>query len=165
MAIDSVWFRSVSRLGIISDTHGLLRPEVLPALAGADLILHAGDIGDPGILESLRAVAPLVAVRGNNDRGAWADGLPEQVLVYINERRFALLHDANTFLCREWGGAPDFVVAGHSHRPEVGTRDGVAVLNPGSAGPRRFRLPVTLMRVQFDGPEPAPEIVTLVESP
>lgn len=130
------------RIGLISDTHGLLRPQALEALAGVDRIIHAGDIGNAGVLEALAAIAPVDVVRGNNDSGAWAAAIPHsQTLVYGGVRIY-LLHDINELK----GRMPpvQVVIAGHSHKPLVDERDGVLRVNPGSAGPRRFKLPVTV---------------------
>jgi putative phosphoesterase len=148
---------SAAVIGVISDTHGLLRPCALAGLRGADLILHAGDIGRPGVLEDLAALAPVVAVRGNVDQGPWADALPEAETVQFGGTgglddaggpRLLLLHDIArlpAFLPAGPAAARvSVVVSGHSHIPAVVRRDGVLYLNPGSAGPRRFSLPVTL---------------------
>ena len=132
------------RIGLISDTHGLLRPEALTALAGVAEIIHAGDIGTPEILEGLRAVAPVHAVRGNNDRGSWADKLPLRLLLTRGGVRIQVLHDLNELTGEGADGSFDVVVAGHSHKPGVIERGGTLLVNPGSAGPRRFTLPVTI---------------------
>jgi putative phosphoesterase len=132
------------RIGVISDTHGLLRPEALRALAGADLIVHAGDVGAPEVLEALRGVAPVVAVRGNNDRGEWASALAATEVVETGGRTLYVLHDLNTLDLDPRAAGFDAVIAGHSHHPRIERRDGVLFLNPGSAGPRRFRLPIAL---------------------
>lgn len=129
------------RIGLIADTHGLLRPEALAYLAGCDHILHAGDIGPPAVLEALAALAPLRAVRGNNDRGEWARALPETVLLAFDGLGLCLHHDRQGL--PPLPGGVRLVVTGHSHRPLLREADGVLYLNPGSAGPRRFRLPVT----------------------
>jgi putative phosphoesterase len=134
----------MSRIGVISDTHGLLRPEALRALAGADLIVHAGDVGGPEVLEALRTVAPVVAVRGNNDRGAWAGALAATEVVEAGGRTLYVLHDLKTLDLDPRAAGFDAVIAGHSHHPRIERRDGVLYLNPGSAGPRRFRLPIAL---------------------
>ena len=131
------------RIGLISDTHGLLRPEALEALAGVDEIIHAGDIGSPEIIEGLRAVARVHAVRGNNDRGSWADPLPLRLLLTLGGVRVHVLHDAQELAGQEEDRF-DVVVAGHSHKPGVAERGRILVVNPGSAGPRRFNLPVTI---------------------
>ncbi|EYD74897.1 phosphoesterase, putative [Rubellimicrobium mesophilum DSM 19309] len=129
------------RIGVISDTHGLLRPEAVERLRGSDRILHAGDIGAPGIVEALAALAPVTAIRGNVDRGEWAEGFPEIATVQLGGLSVHLVH-ALRDLAPEVRA--DVVISGHSHRAGVERRDGTLFLNPGSAGPRRFRLPVTL---------------------
>jgi putative phosphoesterase len=149
------------RIGVISDTHGLLRPEALRALAGADLIVHAGDIGSPEVLDALRAVAPLVAVRGNNDRGAWASALPETEVVEAGGRSLYVLHDVKELDLDPRAAGFDAVIAGHSHQPRIDRRDGVLYLNPGSAGPRRFRLPIAVARLEVDAARLDAEIVQL----
>lgn len=135
------------KIGVISDTHGLLRPEAVAALRGSDLILHAGDIGSPAILEELSAIAPLTAVRGNNDRDAWARSLPETTELAVAGIRIYLLHDVHRLPLDPSDAGYDLVIAGHSHRPLKQRRDGVLYFNPGSAGPRRFRLPIALGRL------------------
>ena len=149
------------RIGVISDTHGLLRPEALRALLGADLIVHAGDIGAPEVLDALRAVAPLVAVRGNNDRGAWASGLPETEVVEAGGRSLYVLHDVKELDLDPRVAGFDAVIAGHSHQPRIERRDGVLYLNPGSAGPRRFKLPIALAWLTADAARLDAEIVQL----
>lgn len=129
---------------MISDTHGLLRPQALQALAGVDEIIHAGDIGGPEVIEGLRAVAPVHAVRGNNDRGAWALGLPETLMLRLGGLGIHVLHDLKALGADSDGAGLQVIVAGHSHQPGVIRRQGVLLVNPGSAGPRRFRLPVTI---------------------
>jgi putative phosphoesterase len=138
-----------SVIGLISDTHGLLRPEALAALRGSDLIIHAGDVGTPEIIEQLRLVAPIVAVRGNIDKGVWADQLP---LTAVAETRSALiyvLHDIHQLDLDPAAAQFDVVVSGHSHKPQETRRSGVLYINPGSAGPRRFRLPITVARLDL----------------
>ncbi len=130
------------RLGVISDTHGLLRPEAVSALTGVDHILHLGDVGTDEILASLRQIAPLTAVRGNNDKGNWARALQEQEELEIEGKRLLLLHDLGRRDFANKGFAA--VISGHSHTPSIQRRDGVLFLNPGSAGPRRFKLPVSV---------------------
>lgn len=143
---------TVRRIGVISDTHGLLRPQALAALAGSELIVHAGDIGTaangPGILARLGAIAPVVAVRGNNDRGAWADALPEVDTVALGAHRLLVLHDLKALAGDPAAEGVAAVIAGHSHRPAVDRRGPVLYLNPGSAGPRRFRLPVSVATIE-----------------
>lgn len=149
------------KIGLISDTHGLLRPEALAALAGCDHILHAGDIGKPGILDALRQIAPLTAVRGNNDEGlAWAAELPERVELELGGVGIHLVHQADQVPSR----LPEsirVVVIGHSHKPLIETRDGRLWINPGSAGPRRFKLPITLALLHVRDGEPDAELVEL----
>jgi uncharacterized protein len=131
-------------VGLISDTHGLLRPEAKRALAGVDLIIHAGDIGTPEVLEELRTVAPVHAVRGNNDRGAWARTIPATEALEFAGASIYVLHDVNELDLDPAAARFAAVVAGHSHRPAMAHRDGVLYINPGSAGPRRFGLPVAV---------------------
>jgi putative phosphoesterase len=138
------------RLGLVSDTHGLLRPAVLRFLAGSDAIVHAGDIGAAEILEALAAVAPLTAVRGNNDTQAWAHALPEVATLSFAGTRLLVLHDLKRLRREQLDADVGLVVSGHSHRPHQEQRDGVLYLNPGSAGPRRFRLPVGVGDVVID---------------
>lgn len=136
-------------IGVISDTHGLLRPEAAAALAGADVIVHAGDIGTPEVLVALRTLAPqVVAIRGNVDL-RWAHDLYDVADVTIAGRRLHVLHDLRQLALDPLADGVDVVVSGHSHRPLLERRDGVLYLNPGSAGPRRFRLPVTLARLRI----------------
>jgi putative phosphoesterase len=135
--------RSVS-VGLISDTHGLLRPEAVEALRGCRRIVHAGDIGDPAVLEALARVAPVTAVRGNNDKGAWARKLNQTETLEIAGARIYVIHDLAQLEVDPAAEGLHVVVAGHSHRPGRQLRDGVLYVNPGSAGPRRFKLPVAL---------------------
>ncbi|RMH09015.1 MAG: metallophosphoesterase [Nitrospirae bacterium] len=131
-------------VGIISDTHGLVRPEALEKLSGVSLILHAGDIGTPEVLTALEAVAPVVAVRGNNDRGTWAEKLPATELVQVGAHWVYLLHELDRLDLDPSAAQISAVIYGHSHRPMAEYRKGVLFLNPGSAGPRRFTLPVAV---------------------
>ena len=132
------------RVGLISDTHGLLRPQALAALAGCEHIIHAGDIGDAGILDALREVAPLTAVRGNNDGGPWAAAIPEAQLIQLGSARVYVLHDVALLDIDPVASGVHAIVAGHSHKPRAERRDGVLYVNPGSAGPRRFTLPISV---------------------
>lgn len=150
------------RIGLISDTHGLLRGEAVDALRGSDRILHAGDIGDPAILEALVRIAPVDAIRGNNDTAGWASGLPEARLVRVGEIAVHLLHDIRQLAAHPPAAPVDVVVAGHSHRPSIERRpDHVLHVNPGSAGRRRFRLPVSVGFLEVDGGDVRASIVEL----
>ena len=137
-------------IGVISDTHGLLRREAVKALRGVDMILHAGDIGGPEILDELGTISPVVAVRGNNDKGDWARDIPDRRAVELGGVRIYMLHDLKEFDQSSEAASVRIVVAGHSHRPSVEEREGVLYLNPGSAGPRRFSLPVTIALLRMD---------------
>jgi uncharacterized protein len=134
------------RIGLISDTHGLLRDEAIAALEGVDLILHAGDIGGPDVLDRLERVAPVIAVRGNNDRDRWAGDLPESCTIDVDGFVILLIHDLNE-LPSDRPSVVDCIVSGHSHRPLISERDGVIFVNPGAAGPRRFKLPISTGRL------------------
>jgi putative phosphoesterase len=139
------------RVGVISDTHGLLRPEAVRALRGVGLLVHAGDIGSAEILERLREIAPLVAVRGNNDRGAWAAAVPETTTAEVAGRRIYVLHDRKQLDLDPAAAGIDVVVSGHSHKPGIERIAGCLYLNPGSAGPRRFSLPISVALLTLDG--------------
>ncbi|HUN60756.1 MAG TPA: metallophosphoesterase family protein [Candidatus Sulfotelmatobacter sp.] len=136
-------------IGIISDTHGLLRPEAEHALAGVDLIVHAGDVGSPEVLSRLKQIAPVFAVRGNVDTEAWAQQLPETTTVTANGASFYVLHNLQELDLRPDAAGFDFVISGHTHQAEQLEKNGVLFINPGSAGPRRFHLPVTLARLDL----------------
>ena len=138
----------MTTIGVISDTHGLLRPEAVEALSGSDYIIHAGDVGDPRILDRLRHIAPLTAVSGNIDREAWARELPETDILSVEGLEIYLLHDIQDLDLKPEAAGFSAVIYGHSHVPQQERRNGVLYLNPGSAGPRRFRLPVTVARLQ-----------------
>ncbi len=152
-------------LGVISDTHGLLRPEGVKALRGCDLIIHAGDVGTPAVIDGLREIAPTHAIRGNIDSGSWAVPLDATAVVDVGGSLFYVLHNIADLDLDPLAAGFAAVVFGHSHKPSIETRGGVLWLNPGSAGPRRFRLPITLARVVVRGPELKPEIVELVAGP
>lgn len=149
------------RVGVISDTHGLVRPEAINALQGSDLILHAGDIGKPQVLEALQDIAPVRAIRGNNDTGDWASGLPERESVTVGALRIYMLHDVKELEMDPKQSGYAVVVSGHSHTPLVQTRNDVLFLNPGSAGPRRFKLPVSVAWLHVEGAQARAELVTL----
>lgn len=156
---------SLQRLGLISDTHGLLRPQAVEALRGCAHILHAGDIGLRGertsILEELARIAPLTAVRGNNDHGDWAEVLPDTAQLEFGGIRIHVLHILGELRIDPLAEGVKVVVSGHSHQPRIETRDGVLYVNPGSAGPRRFRLPVCVGRLWVAGGEPKAELIEL----
>jgi putative phosphoesterase len=137
------------KIGIISDTHGLLRPEAERCLAGVDHIIHAGDIGSPDIVPALDRIAPVSAIRGNVDTGAWADEFPEIRTVRIADRSIFVLHDHKTLELDPNALGIDVVISGHSHVPKLETIGGVLYLNPGSAGRRRFKLPITLETLEI----------------
>ena len=132
------------RIGIISDTHGLLRPEAIKQLAGVDHIIHAGDIGTPEVIEGLRRIAPTTAIRGNIDAGGWATDYPDAELVVLGGRALYVLHNLEEIKLDPAASGFDVIISGHSHRPRIETKTGVLYLNPGSAGPRRFKLPIAV---------------------
>jgi putative phosphoesterase len=148
-------------VGVISDTHGLMRPEALAALAGVGRIVHAGDVGNPEVLDALAAVAPVAAIRGNIDTGSWAASLPETRTVEAAGVRLFVIHSLADLAFDPAEAGFHAVVSGHSHRASIERTNGVWFLNPGSAGPRRFRLPVTVARLTVEGGAIHPEIVTL----
>jgi len=150
------------RVGVISDTHGLLRPAALKALAGVDHILHAGDVGDPEILSALEEIAPLTAIRGNIDRSGPCAALPATEIVELDRVTFYLLHDVHELDLDPATAGISVVVSGHSHKPLIEERRGVIYLNPGSAGPRRFSLPVTMGLVSLGDGSPRAEIIPLL---
>jgi putative phosphoesterase len=141
----------MARVGVISDTHGLLRPEALAFLRGSDFIVHAGDIGDAEVIKALRALAPVTVVRGNNDTSAWAEGIAETELLQVGEVFIYVLHNLAELDLDPVAAGFQVVVSGHSHHPLVERRDGVLYVNPGSAGPRRFKLPIAVAELQIVG--------------
>ncbi len=149
------------RIGVISDTHGLLRPEAVRALEGSELILHAGDVGDAAILADLAKIAPVKAVRGNVDKGAWAKQLPLSETVEAGGALIYMLHDLQQLDLKPRAAEISVVVSGHSHIPKQEHRDGVLYFNPGSAGPRRFRLPVSVGKLTITDGEVTGTIVIL----
>lgn len=149
------------RVGVISDTHGLLRPQALKALAGAEHILHAGDVGDPAILNALRAIAPVTAIRGNIDEGGRCGFLPPTELVTLVGRSLYMLHDAQRLDLNPEAAGIAAVISGHSHRPLIEHRRGVLFLNPGSADPRRFQLPITMAWLRIEEASLTAKIVEL----
>jgi putative phosphoesterase len=148
-------------LGIISDTHGLMRPEAMKALEGVERIIHAGDIGAPEVLEALRAIAPVAAVRGNNDKGEWAHTLPETEVVEVGDIAIYVLHDVKALDLDPVAAGFHAVISGHSHQPAIAKRQGVLFLNPGSAGPRRFKLPISVARLSIRGDSLDAQLVEL----
>jgi putative phosphoesterase len=155
----------VHTVGVISDTHGLLRPQAVAALAGVDRIVHAGDIGDRDVLAALERVAPVTAVRGNNDRGGWAAGIPETEVVEVGGVSLYVLHDLHELDLDPRAAGFAAVIAGHSHQPRQEQRDGVLYFNPGSAGPRRFKLPVSVGRLTIAHGRVEGALVTLELGP
>jgi putative phosphoesterase len=135
-------------VGVISDTHGLIRPEAIEALRDSELIIHAGDVGAPEVLEHLGAIAPTIAVRGNVDKDRWAQSLPLKEIIEVGEVQFYMLHDVSELDFDPKAAEFSAVISGHSHRATAELRDGVLFLNPGSAGPRRFTLPVTVAKLR-----------------
>jgi uncharacterized protein len=150
-------------IGVISDTHGLLRPEAVDALRGSELILHAGDVGSAEVLRALKSIAPVVAVRGNMDVEAWAERLQNTELADFKKKTcFYILHRIADLDLKPKAAGIAAVIFGHSHAPSIEWQDGVLFFNPGSAGPRRFSLPVTLGKIEIVGGELRPEIIELL---
>jgi putative phosphoesterase len=149
------------RIGLISDTHGLLRPEAAAFLKGCDFIVHGGDIGDAGILETLRALAPLTVVRGNNDREPWAEAIAETEFLKVGGVLVYAIHDLSQIVIDPAGVEVRVVISGHSHKPKIEERKGVLYVNPGSAGPRRFKLPIAVAELIVDGNAVTARIVEL----
>ena len=149
-------------IGVISDTHGLLRPEAMEVLRGSDHIIHAGDVGSPEILEKLSTIAPVIAVRGNIDQGAWSRRFPETQVLELSGVSIYVLHDLAQLDLKPKAAGFSVVVSGHSHVPKQETRDGVLYFNPGSAGPRRFKLPVSLGRLVLEAGSVSGELVQLL---
>lgn len=152
-------------VGIISDTHGLLRPEAVAALRGSNYIVHAGDIGDESILRDLESIAAVTVVRGNTDYDAWARRLPQTAVLDAGGVRIYAVHDVDRLDIDPPTAGVDVVVFGHSHRPGIEHRDRVMYLNPGSAGPRRFNLPVTIAHLTIDDGGAKAKIIEIVPSP
>jgi len=149
-------------IGVISDTHGLLRPSAAAALQGCDVIVHAGDIGNPEVLQALRGLAPVTAVRGNVDAG-WAKKIPESAELMVEGRRILVLHNLAALECDPSAEGFEIVISGHSHRPRIERRDSVLYVNPGSAGRRRFRLPIAVARIEVSAESVEARIVELAE--
>lgn len=155
----------MKRVGLISDTHGLLRQEAVEALRGSELIIHAGDVGKPEILEVLRKIAPVVVVRGNVDTADWAQALPETAVAEAGSVLIYILHDMKALDLNPAAAGFHIVVSGHSHKPGKAERDGVLYINAGSAGPRRFQLPVTVALLRVDRTPCGVEFVDLEQNP
>ena len=153
--------RAGAIIGVISDTHGVLRPEALAALRGSDYIIHAGDIGDPAILKKLAEIAPLTAIRGNIDRAVWARKIPATNVLEVGGVSIYVLHNLNDLDLKPEAGGFDVVVSGHTHKAKLEMKNRVLYFNPGSAGPRRFRLPVTVGRLQVKDGKTSAEIVEI----
>lgn len=151
------------RVGLISDTHGLLRPEALDFLRGCDHIIHAGDICEESTLQGLSGMAPLTAVRGNNDKGAWASALPVAELVQLGDAYAYVIHDLADLDIDPAAAGVQVVVSGHSHKPGIEDRGGVLFVNPGSAGPRRFKLPISVAELAVAGATVSARIIDLGE--
>lgn len=151
----------IREIGVISDTHGLLRDRALKALAGVDHVIHAGDVGDPEILVVLKEIAPVTAVRGNVDTDDWANELPPTETVQVGHALFHVLHDLQDLDLDPWEAGCQAVIFGHTHKPVSEIRKGVLFLNPGSAGPKRFSLPITLARLVLNGSEIHAEFIDL----
>lgn len=148
-----------SRVGLISDTHGLLRPEAVQFLHGSDLIIHCGDVCEPGVIRELSRIAPVSTVRGNNDRGAWADALPESEIIRIGEVFAYVIHDLAGMDIDPAAAGVALFLSGHSHKPSIVCRNGITYVNPGSAGPRRFSLPISAAELLIEGGKVTPRIV------
>jgi putative phosphoesterase len=150
------------RIGLISDTHNLIRPEALQWLGGCNAIVHAGDVCAPQVLEALARIAPVTAVRGNNDTGSWADALPGETTLAIAGITIHVVHDIADLSVDPRAKNIDVVVTGHSHKPSVESRDGVLFVNPGSAGPRRFKLPISIGALVVKAGQTRAELHTLL---
>ena len=148
-------------IGVISDTHGLLRPEAVEALRGSEMIIHAGDVGDPKILEELAGLAPVRAIRGNVDIDPPLRGLPETDVIDVGDVSFYVIHNVHDLDLNPAAAGFAAVISGHSHKPAIETRAGVLYFNPGSAGPRRFKLPISVGRLRVKGGTITPELVVL----
>ena len=142
---------TIKSIGLISDTHGLLRKEVLDILQGVDLIIHAGDIGKDGIIESLNKIAPVLAVKGNVDKHQWAEELPLSRRIELDDHRLLIIHNLNDLDYAPQDKDINVVIYGHSHKPSENVKEGVIYINPGSIGPRRFKLPISLALLTFNG--------------
>ena len=149
------------KIGVIADTHGLLRPEAAAALLGCEHIIHAGDVGKPGVLDELRLIAPVTAIRGNVDRGSWAEMLPAVATLALGGVTVHVRHDRAGLDPASVPAAWRVIISGHSHKPSIEEKAGVLWINPGSAGPRRFRLPITVARLDIEERAPCVRLITL----
>jgi uncharacterized protein len=150
-------------IGVISDTHGLLRPEAVEALRGSEHIIHAGDVGAPEVLDQLRSIAPVTAIRGNIDKAKWARTLPETEVVELDGVSIHVLHDLSQLDLKPEAAGFQVVIYGHSHIPKQETRNGVLYFNPGSAGPRRFKLPISVGKLHVSASKVRGEIITIAD--
>ena len=151
----------MARIGLISDTHGLLRPEAIEFLRGSDFIVHAGDIGNARILEVLKALAPVTVVRGNNDKGTWADAIAETEVLQVGDVFIYVIHNLAELDLDPGAAGFQVVVSGHSHHPAIEERDGILYVNPGSSGPRRFKLPIAVAELEIVGESVKAKVVEL----
>jgi hypothetical protein len=148
-------------IGLISDTHGLIRPQALEALRDVDVIVHAGDIGKLEVIDSLKTIAPVIAIKGNNDTEPWAKPFPDTKLVKTGTARLYIIHNVKELAVDPVARGFDAVISGHSHKPSVSSRDGILYVNPGSAGPRRFKLPVAVGKLIVNGANIGAQIIEL----
>jgi putative phosphoesterase len=148
-------------IGLISDTHGLIRPQALDALQSVDLIIHAGDIGKPEVIAALKTIAPVLAIKGNNDREAWAHRFSETKLVTSGNTKIFVIHNVKELDRDPAARGYQVILSGHSHKPSVATHDGVLFVNPGSAGPRRFKLPIAVGKLFIENNRVNAEIIEL----
>lgn len=155
--------KNALRVGVISDTHGLLRPEARAFAGSCDYIIHGGDIGSAAILDELSALAPLIAVRGNNDRQAWAAHLPQSEMIRVGGVFIYIVHDISQLDIEPHAAGAQVIVSGHSHKPLIKFRDGILYFNPGSCGPRRFNLPLSFGEIRVEGTKVRARTVELVE--
>lgn len=152
---------NIQRIGVISDTHGLLRPEAVEALRGSEAIIHAGDVGHPAILEELRRIAPVTAIRGNIDIEPWAETLPRTNVLELNKNAIYVIHNVKELDLDPRAAGFSAVIFGHTHQPLIESRNGVLFFNPGSAGPRRFKLPISVGRLTLENGQLHAELIEL----
>ena len=152
---------NIERIGVISDTHGLLRPEAVEALRGSEAIIHAGDVGHPAILEELRRIAPVTAIRGNIDIEPWAETLPRTNVLELNKNAIYVIHNVKELDLDPRAAGFSAVIFGHTHQPLIESRNGVLFFNPGGAGPRRFKLPISVGRLTLENGQLHAELIEL----